>query len=145
MRVAVDTEAAAGTAASAVEDTQVSVAALARVELVVASVELESAEELVPTPRDLIHLESQRDGMAAMGKSTTHHERRPADIIFVLHQVCKIETRRGSLIGRRNIRAAITCREINRGSVSPENPMCSPVREEIAIFVSSVALPPQEV
>ena len=78
MRVAVDMGAAADTAASAAEatrvsagaDAQVSVAALARAELVVATVELESAEELVPTPRDLIHLESQRDDMAGTGKST---------------------------------------------------------------------------
>lgn len=153
MRVAVAMGAAADTAASAAEatrvlagaDAQVSVAALARAELVVATVELESAEELVPTPRDLIHLESQRDDMAGTGKSTMHHERRPADTIFVLHRVCKTEPFQGSLIGRQNIRAATTCPEINRGLALPENPMCSPVREEIAIFVGSVALLPQEV
>ena len=153
MRVAVDMGAAADTAASAVEDmqvsagadAQVSVAALARAELVVATVELESAEELLPTPRDLIQLESQRDGMAGTGKSTTHHEHRSADRIIVHLRVCKIETLQGSLIGRQSIRAAITCPEINRGSALPENPMCSPVPEEIAIFVTSVALLPQEV
>ena len=153
MRVAVDMGAAADTAASAAEatqisagaDAQVSVAALARAELVVVTVELESTGELVPTPRDLIHLEFQRDGMAGTGKSTTHHEHRSADRIFVHLRVCKIETLQGSLTGRQNIRAAITCPQINRGSALPENPMCNPVREEIAIFVSSVALSPQEV
>ena len=152
MRVAVGTAAEGDMAASAAEatlvlaegDAQVSVA-LARAELAVATVELESAGELVPTPRDLIHPESQRDGMAGTGKSTTHHEHRSADRIIVHLRVYKIETLRGSLIDRQNIPAAITSPEINRESALPENPMCSPVREEIAIFVSSVALLPQEV
>jgi len=75
MRVAVDMGAASDTAASAAEatqvsagaDAQVSVAALAPAELVEATMELESAEELVPTPRE----------------STTHHEHRSADRIIV--------------------------------------------------------------
>jgi hypothetical protein len=129
MPVAVDTEAPAGAVASAVEDMQVSAGADAQVLVAVlaATVELESAEELVPMPQDLFHLEFQRDGMAGTGKSTTHHEHRPGGRFIVLLRVCKIKPVQGSLIGRRNIPVAITFRQIDPGQVLHVSPLSSRV------------------
>ena len=139
MRVAVDT--AAGAAASAVEDTQVSAGAGAQVSVaaLAPTVELGSAEELVPMPGDLIHLESQRDDMAGTGKSTPHLEYRPGGRFIVLLRVQKIKPFQGSLLGRRAIPAAITFRKIDPGLVLRVSLLYSRVimREEIGTYVSS--------
>jgi hypothetical protein len=136
MRVAADMGVAPDTAVA----TQVSVAALA------ATVELESAEELVPLPRDRIRLGFQPDGMAATGKDTTHPERRSVDTISVLLRVRKIEPLPGSLLGRHAIPVAITFRQIDPGLVLRVSPLSSRVimREKIGIYASSAQTPLQD-
>jgi hypothetical protein len=119
MRVAVDT-AAADTAASAGADAH--------------TVEPESAKEPVHMPRDLIHLESQRDSMAA-----PHRESRLEGRFIVLARGRKVERLPSSLLVRHAIRVAITFRKINPGLVLRVSLLSSRVtmREKIGIYASS--------
>ena len=115
MGVAVVTEAAAGTAVSASEDTQVSAALVMRAELVVATVEPGSV--MVPVmARATTHPESQRDATAATaatGKGTTHREARLEGRFIVLLRARKVRPLPSSLLGRQSILVATTSHEIN--------------------------------
>jgi hypothetical protein len=100
----------------AAEDAPVSAVALARVGLVAAMVELESAGRLAPMPRRLIHPESQPDdmvAMAGMGKGTTHREARLECRFLVQLRGGKTGLLPGSLLVRQVTLAATTFREID--------------------------------
>jgi hypothetical protein len=112
MAVAVVTEAEA-MQVSAVGDMQVSVAASVAPAWLVATSELELADQLGPIPRGPIHPESQPDGMA--GSGTTRRESRPERGFIVLLRVRKAEPLQGSLLARHATPVATTSREVNRG------------------------------
>lgn len=107
-----------------------------------ATVELESADQLVHMRRDLIHLESHPDGTALMA-GTTHHKPRLERRFIVQLRGNKIVLLPGSLLVRQIIRVAITSREINLELALPGNPISSPViiREQIGISVSKASRP----
>lgn len=148
MHVEVDMGAAADTAASAAEATQVSVGADAQASLaaLAATVALESAEELLPMPRDLIHLEPQQDGMAGTGKSTTHRESRREGRFLVPARDGKAERLPSSSLSRHAIPVAITFRRIDPGLVLRVSPLSGRVimQEKIGIYASSAQTPLQD-
>ena len=147
MRVAVDT-AAAGAAALAVEDTQVSAGAPVRAELVVVTPAAGLVGLAAAMPRGITLPESQQAATAAtadMRKSTTHRDPRLEARYIVLARDRKVEPLPSNLLGRHAIPVAITFRKIDPGLVLRVSLLCSRVimREKIGTYASSVWAQPQ--
>src|SRR5215470_15420481 len=106
------------------EDTLVPAAAPILVELVAATAELGSVDQLARTARGHIHPESQPDGMAVtagMGKSWTYRELRLEPRFMVQLRGHKVEPLPGSLLHRQPVPVATTSREINPALILPGN------------------------